>query len=255
MVNQLHIAIDKAPSVTYRQLAKKVSKKLKVNKKMQKISPNIDLWLSKNADVPKDMKTVIMKTVRYRVEENKDVDAENIVSILSPVHKRLIMRPLCLDFLKKTAILFERGNHSERCSSSGKLGTAWTYTTRTDHISGGSTSGPSIIDNLEKDDLYGAELLEWAFNFGSFSDLPISIRTVVSQERVEAFVIRAKDLKKIVPMFWWQFSRKLQLHDIEESLLRQLKYLAISSLLRHRKAMAKRGTGWDKVYSKLIKSD
>ncbi|XP_040371987.1 probable cyclic nucleotide-gated ion channel 10 isoform X2 [Rosa chinensis] len=265
---------------TYRQLAKKVSKKLKFNQKMQKISPDIDLWLSKNADVPKDMKTVIMKTVRYRVEENKDVDVENIVYILSPVHKRLIMRPLCLDLLKKVPLLEHMDVQVLKAISEhlnwvfyavesyiiregeplGKMffirqGTAWTYATRTDHISGGSTSGSSIIDNLEKDDLYGAELLEWAFSFGSFSNLPISTRTVVSQERVEAFVIRAKDLKKIVSMFWWQFSRKLQLHDIEDSLLRQLKYLAISSLLRHRKAMAKRGTGWDKVYSKLIKSD
>ncbi|KAM5559884.1 putative cyclic nucleotide-gated ion channel 10 [Rosa sericea] len=263
---------------TYRQLAKKVSKKLEFNRKMQEISPDIDLWLSKNADVPKDMKTVIMKTVGCRVEENKDVHVENIFSILSPVHKRLIMRPLCLDLLKKVPLLEHMDEQVLKAISEhlnwvfyavdssiiregeplGKMffirqGTAWTYTTRTDHIRGGSTSRPSIIDNLEKDDFYGVELLEWAFNFGTFSNLPISTRTVVSQERVEAFVIRAKDLKKIISMFWWQFSRKLQLHDIEDSLLRQLKYLAISSLLRHRKAMAK--SGWDKVYNKLIKSD
>ncbi|XP_004306233.1 PREDICTED: cyclic nucleotide-gated ion channel 1-like [Fragaria vesca subsp. vesca] len=261
-------------------MAKKVSKKLKFNRKIQKISPDIDLWLSKNADVPKELKTVIMETVRYRVEENQDVHVENIVSILSPVQKRLVMCPLCLDLLKNVSLLEEIGDQVLKAISEHlnwefyavdsyiiregeplrkmffiRQGTALTYTTRTDQMSGGSTSGSSIIDNLEKGDLYGEELLEWAFNFGSFSNLLVSTISVVSQEIVEAFVIRAKDLKKIVSTFWWQFSRKLQLNDMEDSQLMQLKFLAISSLLRHRKAMAKRGSGWDQVYNKLIKSD
>ncbi|XP_050382617.1 cyclic nucleotide-gated ion channel 1-like [Argentina anserina] len=270
---------------TYRQLAKKLSKKLKFNRKIQQISPDVDLWLYKNADIPKKMKTVIMDTVRYRVEEDKDFHVEDIISILNPVHRRFIMRPLCLDILKTVPLLEHmdaqvltaisehinwvfyavdsyiiREGEPLRKMFFIRQGTALTYTTCIDRshqyrASGGSTSGSSITNNLEKDDLYGAELLEWAFSFGSFTNLPASTRTVVPQERVEAFVIRAKDLKKIVSMFWWQFSRNLQLNDIEDSLLRQLKFMAISSLLRQRKAMANRGTGWDQVYNKLIKSD
>lgn len=72
---------------------------------MRVINPEIDLWLSKNADVPTrtDMKTVIMESVRYKVEENKDVDVEDILSILPLKHKRRFMQPLCLASLKKVS--------------------------------------------------------------------------------------------------------------------------------------------------------
>ncbi|KAL6138625.1 hypothetical protein ACLB2K_063906 [Fragaria x ananassa] len=231
--------------ITYRQLAKKVSKKLKFNRKIQKISPDIDLWLSRNADVPKDMKTVIMETVRYSVSLLEEIGDQVL---------KAISEHLNWVFYAVDSYIIREGEPLRKMFFI-RQGTALTYTTRTDQMSGGSTSGSSIIDKLKKGDLYGEELLEWAFNFGSSSNLPVSTRTVVSHEIVEAFVIRAKDLKKIVSMFWWQFSRKLQLSDMEDSQLMQLKFLAISSLLRQRKAMAKSGSGWDQVYNKLIKSD
>lgn len=127
-------------------------------------------------------------------------------------------------------------------------GTALSYTTRTNTNLGGSTRNSSLIKSLQKDDFYGAELLYWAFNFASFSDIPISTSTVTCQEKVQAFVIRAKDLKIVVSKFWWYFSPKLRY--IEDSLYKQLQHFAASSLQaawRRHKARANGGTGWHTV--------
>lgn len=60
----------------------------------------IQLWMSKNG-LPEDMKTVIMNNVKQRLEEDKDVDVENLFSILSRNNKKSIKRHLCMDTLKK----------------------------------------------------------------------------------------------------------------------------------------------------------
>ncbi|XP_034225705.1 cyclic nucleotide-gated ion channel 1-like [Prunus dulcis] len=86
-------------------------------------------------------------------------------------------------------------------------GTALTYTT----IKGGT----NVCKCLEKSDFYGEELLNWAFKFGSFSELPISPTTVVSQTKVEAFSIRANHLKSVVAQFWWRFQKELPRSQLE----------------------------------------
>lgn len=70
-------------------------------------------------------------------------------------------------------------------------GSAYTYTTRNINNVGKGNEW------LKRGDFYGKELLTWAFESPSSSDLPISTRTVMCQEKIEAFVIRACDLKSV----------------------------------------------------------
>ncbi|PRQ23815.1 putative potassium channel, voltage-dependent, EAG/ELK/ERG [Rosa chinensis] len=90
---------------------------------------------------------------------------------------------------------------------------------------GGTSSGSSSNKWLKKGDFYGDELLNWAFKSPSYPDLPISNRNVIAQEKVEAFAIRASDLKSIFFKFWWFFSR-----EVHASQLEQWEHLAASSI-------------------------
>ena len=91
---------------------------------------------------------------------------------------------------------------------------------------GGSSNGTPSNKWLKKGDFYGAdELLNWAFKSPSYPDLPISTRNVLAQEKVEAFAVRASDLKSIFFKFWWYFSR-----DVNTAQLKQWEHLAASSI-------------------------
>jgi hypothetical protein len=82
--------------------------KAKENKNLMK--PDIDLWLSKNDLKTKNTKKEALKTVIieniHKLEENKDIDVQNIISILPIKYKKSIMRLLCLTSLKKVSTFF-----------------------------------------------------------------------------------------------------------------------------------------------------
>ncbi|PQQ21480.1 uncharacterized protein Pyn_07728 [Prunus yedoensis var. nudiflora] len=81
----------------------------------------------------------------------------------------------------------------------------WTSNTTSDAV---TTVGSSMVTNLshlEKGGLYGEELLSWVSPSSSLSTLPISAQDVKCQEKVEAFVINAVQLKIAVSelgMLW-----------------------------------------------------
>ncbi|PQQ00036.1 uncharacterized protein Pyn_03965 [Prunus yedoensis var. nudiflora] len=81
----------------------------------------------------------------------------------------------------------------------------WTSNTTSDAV---TTAGSSIVTNLshlEKGGLYGEELLSWVSPSSSLSTLPILAQDVKCQEKVEAFVINAVQLKIAVSelgMLW-----------------------------------------------------
>ncbi|KAM1775304.1 hypothetical protein COP1_044533 [Malus domestica] len=95
-----------------------------------------------------------------------------------------------------------------------RQGTALTYTT--------SKSGTSVCKCLEKNDLYGEELVVWAFKSAPFSELPICATTLVSQSKVNAFSITANHLKSVVAEFWWRLRSELPQSQVE--------YFATSSI-------------------------
>ena len=103
--------------------------------------------------------------------------------------------------------------------------------------------GSSVIKCLEKDDFCGEELLDWAFAFASMSDLPVSPKTVLSQTRVEAFSISAKNLRRVVSKFRLHFS--MNLHDLEHSPI--LEHKAALSLQAAWRATPNRTRGWSRL--------
>ncbi|XP_061996195.1 putative cyclic nucleotide-gated ion channel 8 [Rosa rugosa] len=255
---------------------------LKLNEKKHLMKPDIDLWLSKNdlktmtkdskdlktmTKKKKTLKTVIIENID-KLEENTDINVRNIISILPIKFKRSLIRLLCLPSLKKVPMLanldeemlkeicehlkpviYTEDNYIvEKGKPLGMMlfitqGLVWSYTTNNVNV-GGTNCGSSTNKWLKRGDFYGEELLNWAFKCPSFTDLPISTRTVVSQEKVEAFALRASDLKSIVCKFWWHFIRELEQADLE-----QWENSAASSIQgawRNRLARARRSNRWDK---------
>lgn len=86
----------------YDQLGDKVRQEAKVRRKMKIKDKEVESWLSQNG-LPCNMKREIMKHVKEEVEENKDVDVENILSILPSKQKSVINEWLRLAILKKVS--------------------------------------------------------------------------------------------------------------------------------------------------------
>lgn len=73
-----------------------------MKRKVKMISLEVDLWLSENDHLRQNLeprKKLIMKTVLQKLKENKDIDVNNILSILP----RPIMDILRLDSLEKVS--------------------------------------------------------------------------------------------------------------------------------------------------------
>ncbi|PRQ57816.1 putative potassium channel, voltage-dependent, EAG [Rosa chinensis] len=221
---------------------KKQSQEL-LDQSESKKKQSLKLWLDKNEIRPNtDQMETIMNNI-HKLEENKDIDVQNMLSILPVDDKKSIIQLLCLASLKKVPvfenidqnILIAICDHLKPVTYTedsyivqegrplGKMlfiveGLAWTYTTS------------NIIDvgTLKRGDYYGEEVLTWAFQPPSFSGLPISTRTVMSQEKIEAFAIRAGDLKSVVCKFRCHFRKKvdfsqLQLWENGASVMQSLK--------------------------------
>ncbi|XP_008242403.2 PREDICTED: cyclic nucleotide-gated ion channel 1-like [Prunus mume] len=227
------------------QMSQQRSSQLKLRQKMQMMNLDIDLWLYKNALCDKNLKMVITKNLHQKLEENKEVDVENVLSLIPIIHQRRILRHLSLNLLKKVPMLenmnenvlkaicehlkFVKYSEDKYIVREGEpldkmlfitQGTAWSYPT--------NASGSSAIKCLVKGDFYGEELLNWASELSSFSEFPKSTRIVKAHTKVEAFAIRANNLNIVVSTFWWHFSKRLG--HIEESQLERWQHLAACSI-------------------------
>ncbi|KAK9912689.1 hypothetical protein M0R45_036539 [Rubus argutus] len=199
----------------------------KLEKKNKLMEPDIESWLQKNrpsSDLlshqndlpPKNMVTAIMENI-HKLGDDKDIDLKNMLSILPMKDQKSIICFLCFDSLRKVPVLAKINDNILRAicekfkpviytedsyivqqgKPQGKMlflvqGSAYTYTTSCNI----NEVGPRN-EWLKSGDFYGQELLAWAFETPSISDLPISTRTVMCQEKIEAFVIRAGDLKSV----------------------------------------------------------
>ncbi|BFG23528.1 hypothetical protein CerSpe_098020 [Prunus speciosa] len=232
---------------TYLQFATTRSEKLR--RKLKTKDLEIDLWLSRKG-LPKNLKEVIMQVVQQKLEQNKDVQVENILSVLPLVHSNFIRRYLRLATLKNVRILKAMDekllkaicehlvpiNYNENKDIIGdgdqldrmlfiRQGIVRAYRTN----GKGGKIGTSKL--LEKGDLYGEELLHWASNqITSHTVLPISTRNVKSVSKVEAFTLTARDLELVITKFWWYFTKDKELNQFSEPQLKQLKKHAISSI-------------------------
>lgn len=63
---------------------------------------NAELWILRN-NIPEDLKPIIMRHIRYRLQDNKGVDVESLLSILPMEHRTILKENLCLPMLKKVS--------------------------------------------------------------------------------------------------------------------------------------------------------
>ncbi|KAI5325618.1 hypothetical protein L3X38_034692 [Prunus dulcis] len=166
----------------------------------------------------------ICEIVKRQFRRDEDLAVKNIFSILPLDVRKIIKRHLLLPKLKEVPtlqgidenvlddifldhleqVIYDGGNYIIREGEPLDMmifisrGSVLTYnTSSTGHVGGGSGLS-NTIGRLTRDDLYGQELMSWATTSTSFSDLPISSKTLKSHEKVEVFAIRASVLLHIV---------------------------------------------------------
>ncbi|CAN6683491.1 unnamed protein product [Malus baccata var. baccata] len=156
----------------------KSSAKRKVLRQMELKKLEIHRWLSENGiGIPKHLKKVPM----FQTLDEKVL--KEICQSLQPVM-----------FTEDTYIVKE-GKPLDKMLFVTQ-GIVWSY---------GSSNNNGSTRCLKKGDFYGEELLNWVSEVSYLTTLPISTRFVKSHTYVEAFVLRAYDLKTIVSKNWLHF--------------------------------------------------
>ncbi|KAK8545359.1 hypothetical protein V6N12_026195 [Hibiscus sabdariffa] len=205
---------------------------------LQSITVRLEEWRLKRRDteewmrhrqLPQDLRERVQRFVQYKWLATRGVDEESIVRALPPDLRRDIQRHLCLDLVRRVPFFSQMDDQlldaiCERLVSS--LSTQGTYIVRegdpvTEMLfiirgklescttNGGRTGFFNSI-TLRPGDFCGEELLSWALLPKSSSNLPSSTRTVRALVEVEAFVLRAEDLKFVANQFRRLHSKKLQ---------------------------------------------
>ncbi|KAA3477774.1 putative cyclic nucleotide-gated ion channel 14 isoform X2 [Gossypium australe] len=205
---------------------------------LQSITVRLEEWRLKRRDteewmrhrqLPQDLRERVQRFVQYKWLATRGVDEESILRALPPDLRRDIQRHLCLDLVRRVPFFSEMDDQlldaiCERLVSS--LSTQGTYIVRegdpvtemlfiirgrleSSTTNGGRTGFFNSI-NLRPGDFCGEELLSWALLPKSSLNLPSSTRTVRALVEVEAFALRAEDLKFVANQFRRLHSKKLQ---------------------------------------------
>ncbi|XP_057751272.1 cyclic nucleotide-gated ion channel 17 [Arachis stenosperma] len=205
---------------------------------LQSITIRLEEWRLKRRDteewmrhrqLPEDLRSRVRRFVQYKWLATRGVDEETILRALPADLRRDIQRHLCLDLVRRVPFFSQMDDQlldaiCERLVSS--LSTLGTYIVREGdpvtemlfiirgRLDSSTTNGGrtgffnSII--LRPGDFCGEELLSWALLPRSTTNLPSSTRTVKALSEVEAFALRAEDLKFVANQFRRLHSKKLQ---------------------------------------------
>ncbi|XP_062018688.1 probable cyclic nucleotide-gated ion channel 14 [Rosa rugosa] len=185
-------------------------------------------WM-RHRQLPQDLQERVRRFVQYKWLATRGVDEESILCALPTDLRRDIQRHLCLDLVRRVPFFSQMDGQlldaiCERLVSS--LSTQGTYIVRegdpvtemlfiirgkleSSTTNGGRTGFFNSI-TLRPGDFCGEELLAWALLPKSTLNLPSSTRTVRSLDEVEAFALRAEDLKFVANQFRRLHSKKLQ---------------------------------------------
>ncbi|KAI6707759.1 hypothetical protein NL676_010721 [Syzygium grande] len=179
--------------------------------------------------LPECLKDRMRRHVQYKWQETRGVEEESLIRNLPKDLRRDIQRHLCLDLLMRVPV-FEKMDeqlldamcdclkpvlYTEKSSIAregdpvdemlfiirGRIATMTTNDGRT---------GFSNLLYLKAGDFCGEELLAWALNPNSSSNLPTSTRTVEAITEVEAFSFAAYDLKSVASQFPHLYSKQVQ---------------------------------------------
>ncbi|KAJ9167607.1 hypothetical protein P3X46_019224 [Hevea brasiliensis] len=205
---------------------------------LQSITVRLEEWRLKRRDteewmrhrqLPQSLRERVRRFVQYKWLATRGVDEESILRALPADLRRDIQRHLCLDLVRRVPFFSQMDDQlldaiCERLVSS--LSTQGTYIVRegdpvtemlfiirgrleSSTTNGGRTGFFNSI-TLRPGDFCGEELLAWALLPKSTLNLPSSTRTVRALEEVEAFALRAEDLKFVANQFRRLHSKKLQ---------------------------------------------
>ncbi|KAF5749458.1 hypothetical protein HS088_TW04G01427 [Tripterygium wilfordii] len=205
---------------------------------LQSMTVRLEEWRVKRRDteewmghrqLPEDLKHRVRRFVQYKWLATRGVNEESILRGLPADLRRDIQRHLCLDLVRRVPFFSQMDDQlldaiCERLVSS--LSTEGTYIVRegdpvtemlfvirgrleSSTTNGGRTGFFNLI-TLRPGDFCGEELLAWALLPKSTTNLPSSTRTVKALNEVEAFTLRAEDLKFVANQFRRLHSKKLQ---------------------------------------------
>ncbi|KAF3968931.1 hypothetical protein CMV_007234 [Castanea mollissima] len=185
-------------------------------------------WMSHRM-LPENLRERIRRYEHYKWQETRGVEEENLVRNLPKDLRRDIKHHLCLDLLKRVP-MFEKMDEQLLDALCDRLKPAL-YTEKscivremdpvdemlfimrgnlaTMTTNGGRTGFFNSFD-LKAGDFCGEELLTWALDPHSSSNLPISTRTVIAQTEVQAFALKAADLKFVASQFRRLHSKQLR---------------------------------------------
>uniref|UniRef100_A0A0E0PYM7 Cyclic nucleotide-binding domain-containing protein n=1 Tax=Oryza rufipogon TaxID=4529 RepID=A0A0E0PYM7_ORYRU len=191
-------------------------------------SRDTDQWMSYRL-LPENLKERIRRHEKYRWHQTSGVDEELLLMNLPKDLRRAIKRHLCLSLLMRVP-MFENMDDQLLNALCDRLkpvlytegsciireedpvnemlfimrGNLMSMTTN------GGRTGFFNSDVLKGGDFCGEELLTWALDPTSVSSLPSSTRTVKTMSEVEAFALRAEDLKFVATQFRRLHSKQLQ---------------------------------------------
>ncbi|XP_073002652.1 cyclic nucleotide-gated ion channel 18-like [Typha latifolia] len=205
---------------------------------LQSITVRLEEWRVKRRDIeewmrhrqlPEDLQERVRRFVQYKWLATRGVDEESILQSLPLDLRREIQRHLCLALVRRVPFFSQMDGQlldaiCERLVSS--LSTKDTYIVRegdpvnemlfiirgtleSSTTNGGRTGFFNSI-TLRPGDFCGEELLTWALMPNPSVNFPSSTRTVRSLSEVEAFALRAEDLKFVANQFKRLHSKKLQ---------------------------------------------
>lgn len=185
-------------------------------------------WM-RHRQLPQDLQERVRRFTHYKWLTTRGVDEESVLKALPTDLRRDIQRHLCLDLVRRVPFFSQMDDLlldaiCERLVSS--LSTHGNFIVRegdpvnemlfiirgtleSSTTNGGRTGFFNSI-TLRPGDFCGEELLAWALLPRSALNLPSSTRTVRALTEVEAFALRAEDLKFVANQFRRLHSKKLQ---------------------------------------------
>ncbi|XP_010503423.1 PREDICTED: probable cyclic nucleotide-gated ion channel 16 [Camelina sativa] len=205
---------------------------------LQSTTARLDEWRVRRRDteewmrhrqLPEELQERVRRFVQYKWLTTRGVDEEAILRALPLDLRRQIQRHLCLALVRRVPFFAQMDDQlldaiCERLVPS--LNTKDTYVTREgdpvnemlfiirgqmeSFTTDGGRSGFFNSITLRPGDFCGEELLTWALMPVITVNLPLSTRTVKTLSEVEAFALRAEDLKFVANQFRRLHSKKLQ---------------------------------------------
>ncbi|KAJ3695404.1 hypothetical protein LUZ60_000781 [Juncus effusus] len=205
---------------------------------LQSITARVEEWRLKQRDteewmrhrqLPQNLRERIKRFIQYKWLATRGVDEESILQCLPADLRRDIKRHLCLDLVRRVPLFSQMDDQlldaiCERLVSS--LSTEGTYIVREgdpvtemlfiirgkleSSTTNGGRTGFFNSTELKPGDFCGEELLAWALVSKSTLNLPSSTCSVKALVEVEAFALRAEDLKFVANQFRRLHSKKLQ---------------------------------------------